>query len=145
MSNLKPDNNENLNNAHGCHGKKKQLLLPWQPNSFISHRIFIIYYLLWTGCTVNDACLYLFNRHLYKTYKQIIVCSVMFMVSMETKTLTYCVWFYLRLFRRILWLDNFLSWHATIPIRSLWCIYNPYKINIFVPTISVYIRPTSLK
>jgi hypothetical protein len=56
MSNLKPDSNENLNNAHGCHGKKKQLLLPWQPNSFISHlpkktkrkqnRIFIIYYLL---------------------------------------------------------------------------------------------------
>ena len=80
-----------------------------------------------------------------KHIKQIIVCSVMSMVSMEAKTLTYCVWFYLRLFRRILWLDNFLSWHATIPIRSLWCIYNSYKINIFVPTISVYIRPTSLK
>jgi hypothetical protein len=27
MSNLKPDSNENLNNAHGCHGKKKTIIV----------------------------------------------------------------------------------------------------------------------
>ena len=40
-------------------------------------RIFIIYYLLLTGWYVNDACLYPFNRHLPKTYKKIIVCSLL--------------------------------------------------------------------
>ena len=59
--------------------KEKQLLLHgnrtasfriFQKKKHKKNRIFIIYYLLWTECYVNDACLYLFNRHLSKTYKK---------------------------------------------------------------------------
>ena len=85
----------------------------------------IIYYLLWTGWYVNDACLYPFIKHLSKTYKK-----YTFVASFRIfgKSVSCHILLVFQQIQNVLY--NYIFLQNISTCYSLKCIYWYYLLNI---------------